>query len=266
MEIEDSKNGSGFMLLQVAYGDEANSVPLVLSYDSWKKVKCKIPSYGNPVTLKKLLVVNLTDDLYFQNKISLQLRKLMRLDTEDPNDKIIALYYPEENEKVFFIGIDKEIPCSSGEIESVDLDASFYSTSYVWLILEQIEEADFQKLKNKRLTSPICPGKCIPFFEHANLASQETLNFLQHCLVRKAIYYVIDCEEYFYTPAFYILSTALFPIDIIKIFETEKLRLNDKDRQIIETRLRVPDIKNMRTHNDVAKFSLDLAEKIRDNI
>ena len=268
LEISKRKERQDFMLLQVAYGDEANSVPLVLSQKSWGKVEAQI-NKGAYVNLLNLIVVNLSDDLYFKNMITMSpyFPELKSKKKSNENDNPIALYFPDddecENSKVLNgSGTPKWKP---GKIEPSPIK-TYYSTSYIWLILEEVSEEVFNSKNYDQFKQPIRPGGCIPFFEHANLGSEETLTFLHQCLVRKAIYHVLDSKSNFKSEPSYLLSTALFPERIFQVFQKEKSKLNDADMQYLKKRLIVPEPDMMRSHADIIEFAEALSDEILKNL
>ena len=91
------------------------------------------------------------------------------------------------------------------------------------------------------------PGGIIPFFEHANLATSRSLDFLHHCLARKAIYHILECEN---DPVYrdgdkgyYRFATALFPLEIVEVLKTEINKLGEEQRTSLKKRFFIPDPK-----------------------
>lgn len=179
-----------FVVLQAAYGDEANSLPLIIKQTLWSKIQAKLDanldatkkSYsGWPVALKNVLLVKPGIDEFFSEIREYLLFKDMF--TGDNDDKV-ALYLPDASDGY-----------ACGDVKSLndnEVPNSFYSTAYVWLMLEKVDKAEFKK-ETVDKKPELEPGKVLPFFEHANLATKKGLDFLQHCLARKAIYHVLDC-------------------------------------------------------------------------
>jgi hypothetical protein len=112
----------------------------------------------------------------------------------------------------------------------------FYSTAYVWLMLEQITKEEV-KLDGEP-SATMEPGKVIPFFEHANLATSKGLEFLEHCLARKAIYHVLECEKEpeYRDQGYYRFATALFPEKMVNVLDVEMRKLSPNDQKILKNR------------------------------
>ena len=83
------------------------------------------------------------------------------------------------------------------------------------------------------------PGKVIPFFEHANLATSKGLEYLEHCLARKAIYHVLECEKEpeYRDQGYYRFATALFPEKMVNVLEVEMGKLSLDDQNTLKARL-----------------------------
>jgi hypothetical protein len=210
----------------------------------WGLIEDKLGSRysGWPVYLNNVLVVRPGADDFFKAVRSYPLFS----DVFSDNDEV-ALYLPHE---------DKEY--DDGEIKTLtEAQAVFYSTAYVWLILEQIEqdEVESESIRHGAME----PGKVIPFFEHANLATSKGLDFLQHCLARKAIYHVLDCETDpdYKDRGYYRFATALFPEQVVEILiEKEISRLSKKDQDTLRKRFKISkNPKDWRTQFEVVKFA-----------
>jgi len=246
-----------FMVVQAAFGDEANSIPLIMKKKIWRKIENKLKKrdYGWPLSLKNVLVVRPGSDPFFKElKNEGHLFKDIFFDNELSDTNQIALYLPFE---------DKEF--ADGEFNTaIETMKACYSTAYVWLMLEQIsqEEMALENVRHKTMK----PGRIIPFFEHANLGTNKGLNFLQHCLARKAIYHVLDCESdpEYSENGYYCFATALFPKETVEIIENEIRRLNTKDQKILRKRLKIPEEKFWRTPQEVVKFADAVGEAIND--
>ncbi|MBN1420260.1 MAG: hypothetical protein JXP34_15885, partial [Planctomycetes bacterium] len=169
-----------------------------------------------------------------------------------------------------------EIAGMIAESADPDHDAdSFYSTAYVWLMLEQIPKAGIGNPAAIDARKPLTPGEVIPFFEHANLASVKSLEFLVHCLARKALHHVIYCEiERSYRDlGYYRLATALFPGRTAEILLEEYGALRDDQRSVVDRRLVFPRspaeaerFVGPRTHVEVVRFADDLNHRIRESL
>jgi hypothetical protein len=239
-----------FMVVQAAFGDEANSLPLLMKKAKWGLIEDKLGSLysGWPLSLKNVLVVRPGADDFFKAVRNYPLFKDVFSDKSQ-----VALYLPHE---------DKEY--ANGEIKTLtEAKEAFYSTAYVWLMLEQIEqdEVESENIRYNKME----PGNVIPFFEHANLATSKGLNFLQHCLARKAIYHVLDCESDpdYRDKGYYRFATALFPEQMIEILEKEISRLNMKDQDTLKKRFKIPkNPKDWRTPVEVVEFADAVAEAI----
>ena len=237
-----------FIIVQAAFGDEANSIPLIMKQKKWDEVKLHLKKEtgsghysGWPVSLKNILIVRPGEDDFFKEIKDYPLFKDMFSDAGQ-----IALYLPQndkkpkkqeenpENDKK--AKESEEYP--DGEVEHLSNEnMPFYSTAYVWLMLEQItkEELNLDSKPSARME----PGKVIPFFEHANLATSKGLEFLEHCLARKAIYHVLECEKEpeYRDQGYYRFATALFPEKMVSVLQIEICKLSSDDQKILKDRL-----------------------------
>ena len=113
------------------------------------------------------------------------------------------------------------------------------------------------------------PGKIIPFFEHANLATSKGLDFLEHCLARKAIYHVLECETYphYSDTGFYRFATALFPKKMVVTLNQEINRLKKPQQNVVRKRLNItnsPDV--WRTPVEVVEFASALSDTVVNSL
>ena len=238
-----------FMVVQAAFGDEANSIPLIMKAAKWKLTTDKLGEgrySGWPVCLKNVLVVRPGADEFFK-----AVRSYPLFGDVFSGAGEVALYLPHEDNSY----ADGEIEPLTGAREA------YYSTAYVWLMLEQIaqDEVKSQSPRHDKMK----PGNIIPFFEHANLATTKGLDFLQHCLARKAIYHVLDCENDpdYSDGGYYRFATALFPGQMVEILKQEIIRLTKKDQDTLEKRFKISENpKDWRTPFEVVKFA-DAVEK-----
>lgn len=252
-----------FIILQCAYGDEANSLPLIVKKTLWRSIKktldaSKDSQNGWPVKIQNALLVKPGIDMFFSEIRGYPLVKDMF--SGDFENKI-ALYLPDRDDGDYGRGDVALL----GDDDEPD---SFYSTAYVWLMLEQIDKADFDK-GDVPISGKLKPGKVLPFFEHANLATKKSLGFLQHCLARKAIHHVLecDCNEDYQMTGYYRFATGLFPEQILKILMAEIEKLNADQQSTLKKRLIIPNnIENLRKSVDVVKFADDLNTEIKNSL
>lgn len=243
-----------FMVVQAAFGDEANSLPLIMRKTEWHRLVSEFQQNhderilgerfahrrerGWPVHLENLILVKPEIDPFFNTLCDIELfRTLFNKKTPDDSDKI-ALYLPSAEEG--------HEPGNASL--SVEKEGAFYSTAYVWLMMEQDDDP----------ATGLTPGRVIPFFEHANLATGKGLGFLQQCLARKALYHVLECEENpdYRKKGFYRFSTALFPDQMVEVLELEKGRLSAKDKKTVEKRFRISrDPGTWRSPAEVVRFA-----------
>ena len=159
-----------FIIVQAAFGDEANSIPLIMKQKKWGEVKLHLKKEagsghysGWPVSLKNVLIVRPGEDEFFNEVKDYPLFKDMFSDAGQ-----IALYLPqndkkpkkqEENaENAKKVKESEEYP--DGEVEHLSNEnMPFYSTAYVWLMLEQITKEEV-KLDSKP-SATMEPGKVI---------------------------------------------------------------------------------------------------------
>lgn len=243
-----------FMVIQAAFGDEANSLPLIMKKAKWNSMEVKFKNryYGWPVSLKNVIVVRPGSDRFFDEfQIDEYLFKDIFFDTNLADTKQVALYLPHDDDGYL-----------EGEINTIiSAQEACYSTAYVWLMLEQIDKEEVTTEGLRDITMK--PGKVIPFFEHANLGTTKGLMFLQHCLARKAIYHILECEidpEY-KDKGYYRFATALFPDDMVKIIKMEIGKLKKKDKDILKKRFKIPEEEFWRSPLDVVNFA-DAVEKV----
>lgn len=258
-----------FVVLQAAYGDEANSLPLIMKRTLWQPIEDRLSKTPNsysgwPVSLKNVLLVRPGKDDFFSAVRDYPLFEDMFSGEE--GEDTVALYLPDGNDGYGCGGIellDKHV----AQNESNEPD-SFYSTAYVWLMLEQVDKEAF-KTGDAFTEDGFKPGKVLPFFEHANLATRKGLNFLSHCLVRKAIYHALECEAEisYQKEGYYRFATALFPEQILAILKHEIDQLTEPQQDILKKRLIIPDdLKSMRTPLDVVKFADAVNQSIKDSL
>jgi hypothetical protein len=250
-----------FMVVQAAFGDESNSLPLIMKKEKWREIICQFKKFhddevlkekfeyrkerGWPVHLENLLIVKPQIDPFFIGLSGHELFSNMFTKKEEDAPDKVALYLPSGDE-----GWD-----TGTAALSIDKQEAFYSTAYVWLMIEPESDS----------TAELTPGHVVPFFEHANLATNKGLNFLQHCLARKAIYHVLECEEDpdYREKGVYRFATALFPEQMVDILEFEKRRLSPKDQDTIEKRFKIShEPKAWRSPVEVVRFADAVSETI----
>lgn len=260
------RNNSKFMVLQAAFGDEANSLPLIMKREKWLDVAARLGQErysGWPVGLQYLLIVRPGVDEFFR-----ETRDYPLVSDMFSQKDTIALYLPHDDCRVNKTdqesGDKQETKYPDGEIELlVGAQDAFYSTAYVWLMIEQILCAE---LKSQQFQPDnFLPGKVIPFFEHANLASSKGLDFLQHCLARKALCHILECEREkdYRQLGYYRFSTALFPEQMAEILKEEIDLLTPERQRIVADRLVIPEKDEWRTAKDVLDFADALDNEIR---
>ncbi|MCX6238117.1 MAG: toll/interleukin-1 receptor domain-containing protein [Bacteroidia bacterium] len=265
-----------YMIAQVSTGDEANSLPLVIRKENWRK--CFSEEYQNrksgwPLKLKNLILINLKKDKFFSKIYKHHI--FQNINNEDNEFLLpeIALFYTNKSNKIFNIWRNKP----------------YYNSAYVWLILEQvkmkyngkIEEKKMVKLNNDDFKNisvealedgkiycceKMEPGLVLPFFEHANIASRLGLEFLQGCLVRKALHHILECEEVeaYKEQGYYMFSIALFDDDIEKILEKQIEEL-DNGEKIIHKRFVILNKNERRQPSDVIDFVSALHKRVNES-
>jgi hypothetical protein len=255
--LEDGDDPDRLMVLQAAYGDEANSLPVIMKRAAWTACFRDLvgDAAGLPVSLGNLLVVWPTRDPFF---FALKREPLVAdMFDDSQRDPAIALYFPwhEAASQAPATPIDDGWVRPYSEAGERHAPA-FYSTAYAWLILEQTVEGDV----TTPLSPTLEPGQVIPFFEHPNLANPSGLAFFLRCLVRKALDHVVACGRVeAYAKGYYRLATALFPEATLDLFHEELDRLQREDPKAFEIaghRLGLPvDWRDMRPHEEVVAFS-----------
>src|SRR5678816_2467363 len=159
---------------------DENSLPLILKKALGRRLEVTLSKResGWPVRLDNVLIVRPGSDDFFG---AVRHHPLFEDMFSDPTE--IALYLPCD-----------DAPYADGEVRALsEKQDAYYSTAYVWLMLAQVPHVAVGAAVSERLA--LEPGKVIPFFEHANLATSKGLLFLEHCLARKAIYHVLECEN-----------------------------------------------------------------------
>ncbi|HZJ65610.1 MAG TPA: GNAT family N-acetyltransferase [Kofleriaceae bacterium] len=238
-----------FMVVQAAFGDEANSLPLILKKALWRRLEVTLSKResGWPVRLDNVLIVRPGSDDFFG---AVRHHPLFEDMFSDPTE--IALYLPCD-----------DAPYADGEVRALsEKQDAYYSTAYVWLMLAQVPHVAVGAAVSERLA--LEPGKVIPFFEHANLATSKGLLFLEHCLARKAIYHVLECENDpdYRSEGYYRFATALFPQSMVNILGEEIERLPAAERETVRRRLHIPtDSQAWSTPVDVVRFA-DAVERV----
>ncbi len=255
LTVSKKTSDEKFVVLQAAYGDEANSLPLIIKRTLWQSIEARLSkiakSYsGWPVSLSNVLLVKPSLDDYFS-----EVRRYPLFEDIFTKDETVALYLPDESEGYSCGYI---VPLN----QKKDEPDSFYSTAYVWLILEQVHKDGTVKRDHME------PGEVLPFFEHANLATKKGLEFLQHCLARKAIYHVLECEldVQYQTEGYYQFATALFPKEMLAILKQEIAGLNKDQKVILKKRLFIPELEKLRTPLDVVNLAEAINQKINDSL
>jgi len=240
-----------FMVAQVAFGDEANSLPLIVEKGRWRRVFegwRKGRASGWPLTLENLLVVNPGRDSYFAELLAVPL-------LQDLFDGGVALYFSDR----------------SRAEPTRDPDAPFYSTAYAWLMLEAVQPlqaGDDASIAGGACTPPerLAPGSALPFFEHANLASKRGLEFLLRCLARKALGHVLQCavEPDYRAGGYYRYATALFADPVAEVLREEIGRLSPAERLVVDRRLYVPPPGQWRNTGEVVALVKALHEAVTE--
>ncbi|HEY0986724.1 MAG TPA: toll/interleukin-1 receptor domain-containing protein, partial [Kofleriaceae bacterium] len=240
-----------FMVVQVAFGDDANSLPLIMKKAMWHRIEHKLGKResGWPVRLDNVLIVRPGSDDFFR---TIRRHPLFAGIFSEPDE--VALYLPCD-----------DAPHADGEVGAlIDKQDAYYSTAYLWLMLVQVPCAEVGVAARCTLE----PGKAIPFFEHANFAMTKGLLFLQHCLARKAIYHVLECEKDpdYRAKGYYRFATALFPESMVEILGEEIRRLPAADQEIVGRRLQVSrDAAYWSTPAEVIQFAEAVGYAIREN-
>ncbi len=160
-EVDYQKYWEG--ICQLSYGDESNSIPAIADTetgvaDDLKKLFCenKERRYGELISADILL--------YDKKPFYLAQRSNVNPNNKYFYDKI------EGSELSFGVKIVQFTACSNYKSKK------YYSTAYVWLLFE-IEDEDYS----------FKPEKSVAFFEHANLANNNTYDFLISTLIDKSI-------------------------------------------------------------------------------
>jgi len=244
-----------FMVAQVSIGDEANSIPLILEKETWcnyfisNDKSLSESDIGWPMKLRGLKIVNSEKDPYFSELRNIPFFK--NFFQSNP----VALY------------LSKTQQSASASLE-INASTRYYSTAYLWLILEQVDSTGKPDEEMK-------PGRVLPFFEHANLAFNESTRFLQECLARKAIYHVLNCAQgnSLFTHGIdgvktvrYQYSTALFDEYMVSILRNEISKLKPYESMLVNEFLIIPECKDRRTATDVCRFADKLLHVVRESL
>jgi hypothetical protein len=198
-------NESRYAVLQAATGDEFNSLPLIVSGGRYRDVFAPRLSreggspWGFPTGLRGVEIVVPDSDP--------ALRDLCGTGTlKGLFDGSVALYFGDGAEIL-------PVRATHGDGDPGPADPGpYYSTAYLWLMIERVGcEADGDIPAADRRPDPrMTPGRVLPFFEHANLASRDAVEFLLASLVRKVLEHVVRCETRYPSEGWYRYSTALF--------------------------------------------------------
>lgn len=150
-------------LVQYAFGDESNSINLVMKNDSngeriWNML-------NSDIRFTKTLVCSVNCHIYENKGYIQQCRHNFSNEAHYFIDKIM--------ENANFI-----CECNNVIVSKGYKALNYYCTAYVWIMFELIVDDGL-----------FDPLKTIAFFEHSNLANAENAIFLEECLVDKVIHY-----------------------------------------------------------------------------
>ncbi len=162
-------------LCQLSYGDESNSVPAIADADEDIAERLKNKFLENEEHRYGALI---SADLSLYDKASYckQLRASVNPANSYFYDKL------ENGDLSFLLKINNYSPCANYKAKK------YYSTAYVWLLFElETDDYEFQ------------PERSVAFFEHANLASRVTYQFLIDTLIDKSLKHF---EDIFSDPQF----------------------------------------------------------------
>jgi hypothetical protein len=244
------ENRSKFVVLQASYGDESNSLPLIMKRERYHEFlkELDVPegtSYsGKPVALGNVLIVASSKDTFFKDLLS------------EAGLDGIALYFPWKDE-----GFE------DGNLEYFGRNGEeFYNTAYDWVMLELVTARyrNDKVLKTYDVPENLEPGRVLSFFEHTNLASMETVEFLRHCLARKTIHHILNCERVkgYRKEGYYRVAAALFPEDMYRTLNEEISSLKKEWADIVRKRLHIPHPKDWRDYWEVLSFANKLEQVI----
>jgi hypothetical protein len=160
-------------LIQYAYGDESNSINMVMKNDSegeriWRML-------NSDIRFTKALVCSVNCHIYESKGYVRQRRHNFSSEARYFIDKIA--------ENANFI-----CECNNASIGKGYKALNYYCTAYVWIMFELVTDNDL-----------FDPLKTVAFFEHSNLANAENAVFLEDRLVDKAIHYFVtmfQSDEY----------------------------------------------------------------------
>lgn len=158
-EISYRKYWAG--LCQLSYGDESNSVPAVANPDTIEMLR---ESFSENASKRYGTLLSPDISLYEKKSYYHKIREYANPENAYFYDKI------ERNDLSFAAQIERFTPCTNYKSKK------YYCTAYVWLLFEvEGEEFGFR------------PEKSLAFFEHANLADNDTYGFLTNTLIEKSL-------------------------------------------------------------------------------
>ena len=151
-------------LCQISYGDESNSIPVMLNANS-NAIEIMQKRFAENEGLQYGALLSIDVSLYENRAFYKSIRNSINYENAYFYDKI------EKSSISFAAEIDKLTVCENYKANR------YYCTAYVWLLFELDDEKFFS----------FSPEKSLAFFEHANLTDKETYLFLIETLIDKSI-------------------------------------------------------------------------------
>ena len=186
-EIE-YRNGLWGGLCQMSYGDESISIPAIADTTKTTLEEGKDTSVAIRLRDKFIEGENKKDGRY-----GFLASAYVRIYDEIPFYKTFekeinphnAYFYEKikKDELPYGIKVEDFSPITNYKTHK------YYATAYVWVLF--IEEADEH--------DPFKPEKCVAFYEHTNIADNQTYNFLVDSVIRKSLFHfkrIYESGEY----------------------------------------------------------------------
>ena len=150
-------------LCQLSYGDESNSIPAIADTESDVAEALKSKFLENE-SRRYGALISADVSIHDKKPFYAELRSNINPDNAYFYDKI------EKGELSFGVKIEDFTPCVNYKAKK------YYCTAYVWILFElETEEYTFN------------PETSVAFFEHANLTTRETYQFLIDTLIDKSL-------------------------------------------------------------------------------
>ncbi len=186
------KQWQGEIALQYGFGDENNSIPLLIPFNKQKKKNVNVKVINDSLRENFRIESNSGNNGYSYIPVirASVIARPAILSQKYPISKAQQGLLTEKTEFILVLNSDKngDFKNSINKIEegkNRKYDAPYY-TAYVWILFEIVEEQN-ESSQEKTFTDQQAWRRLLPLFEHVNLGSPETYKSQKKLLVRKAL-------------------------------------------------------------------------------